>query len=211
MKPPMHATRMNLLPPLIAALALAGALAMPALSSAAKPAAKPGSGGGGRRNDAAAKAAFLAAAPVFVHPRCVSCHAPGDAPRQGINSHLHAQYVRRGEEGRGKYAMKCAACHMTHNLPGEHLPPGAPGWKLPPAATPMAWLGKSPGDICRQLKDPALNGRKSLAQIVSFVQTAPVVKWGWDPGPGRAPAPGTQAEFVKQISTWAANGAACPE
>ena len=100
---------------------------------------------------------------------------------------------------------------MTHNLPGEHLPPGAPNWKLPPAATPMVWEHKTPGEICRQLKDPAQNGRRTLAQIVQHVQANPLVKWGWDPGPGRSPVPGTQAEFVKQITAWAAAGGACPE
>ncbi len=47
------------------------------------------------RDDAAARAAFLAAAPVFTHPRCQNCHPAGDAPLQGDDSHPHAQNVKR--------------------------------------------------------------------------------------------------------------------
>jgi hypothetical protein len=195
----------------IALLSLAAAFWTLALPAPAKPGAKhPAAAAGNKRNDAAI-AAFLAAAPVFVHPRCVNCHAPGDAPRQGMSNYLHAQNVRRGVDGRGKYGVKCASCHMTHNLPGEHLPPGAPNWKLPPAAAPLAWERKTPGEICRQLKDPAQNGHHSPAEIVQRMQRNPLVKWGWDPGLGRTPAPGTQAEFTKNMAAWAAAGGACPD
>jgi hypothetical protein len=37
-----------------------------------------------------------------------------------------------------------------------------------------------------------------------------LVGWGWHPGAGRAPAPGTQAEFGALIKAWADSGAACP-
>jgi len=202
--------RLNPLPALAAA-ALACALWALAAPAATRPAAKHPATAAGKKRDDAAKAAFLAAAPVFAHPRCVNCHAPGDAPRQGMNSHLHTQDVRRGVDGRGKYGMRCAACHLSHNLPGEHLPPGAPNWKLPSAAAPLAWEGKAPGEICRMLKDPAQNGRHSPAEIVQRLQKNPLVKWGWDPGLGRTPAPGTQAEFTKNMAAWAAAGGACPE
>src|SRR5262245_7592385 len=69
-------------------------------------------------------AAFLEAYKVFMHPRCMNCHPAGDAPLQGDDSHPHAQLVTRGPDGKGKYAMKCSACHQDHNLPGENMPPG---------------------------------------------------------------------------------------
>ena len=79
-----------------------------------------------RRDDAGARAAFLAAYPVFMHPRCMNCHPAGDVPLQGDDSHPHAQNVKRGPDGRGKYALKCANCHQQSNLPGENMPPGNP-------------------------------------------------------------------------------------
>jgi hypothetical protein len=37
-----------------------------------------------------------------------------------------------------------------------------------------------------------------------------LVGWGWAPGAGREPAPGTQKEFGALIAAWAESGAACP-
>src|SRR4051812_25444687 len=61
-----------------------------------------------QRDEAASRAAFLAAYPVLMHPRCMNCHPKGDAPLQGDDSHMHAQNVQRGPEGKGLFAMKCA-------------------------------------------------------------------------------------------------------
>jgi len=35
------------------------------------------------RDDAVARAAFLEAYKVFMHPRCVNCHPAGEAPLRG--------------------------------------------------------------------------------------------------------------------------------
>jgi hypothetical protein len=40
--------------------------------------------------------------------------------------------------------------------------------------------------------------------------TDSLVAWGWAPGDGRAPAPGTQAQFGALIKAWIDDGAACP-
>jgi hypothetical protein len=37
-----------------------------------------------------------------------------------------------------------------------------------------------------------------------------LVGWGWNPGRGRAPAPGDQATFGGLIRAWIDTGAACP-
>jgi len=37
-----------------------------------------------------------------------------------------------------------------------------------------------------------------------------LVGWAWSPGAGRAPAPGTQAEFGALARAWAAAGGDCP-
>ncbi|HWW95175.1 MAG TPA: hypothetical protein VN375_17540 [Vicinamibacteria bacterium] len=163
--------------------------------------------------DAAAQAsrqAFLAAYPVFAHPRCVNCHPRGDQPLQGDSGVPHAQRVKRGPAGLGQYAVKCAACHQTQNLAGAHMPPGAPNWHLPPPSMPMVFEGLTPGELCRQLKDPARNGGKVLTQIVVHVTQDPLVGWGWAPGEGRTPAPGDRAAFAARVKSWADQGAACP-
>ena len=50
-----------------------------------------------------------------------------------------------------------------------------------------------------------------LEQIVEHMREDELVGWGWAPGAGREPAPGSQAVLGELISAWAESGAACPE
>jgi hypothetical protein len=86
--------------------------------------------------------------------------------------------------------------------------PGHPEWHLAPIE--MAWEGKTLGEICAQIKDPARNGGKDLAAIVDHMAEDSLVGWGWAPGAGREPVPGTQESFGALIEAWAATGAECP-
>jgi len=52
---------------------------------------------------------------------------------------------------------------------------------------PMIWEGKTPGQICQQLKDPKQNNNKTVAQIVDHVTNDKLVLWGWNPGGTRVP------------------------
>ena len=163
-----------------------------------------------QKDDARAREAFLAVIPVLKHPRCLNCHATGDFPRQGDDSRVHVQNVRRGIDGKGKYGQKCSACHQEQNVAGLNMPPGAPNWHLPPAAMPMIWEGRTPGQICQQLKDPKQNNGKTVAQIVEHVTADKLVLWGWNPGEGRSLPPMSHAEFAQKFQDWARFGAACP-
>jgi len=165
----------------------------------------------GQKGDAGARAAFLAAYTVFMHPRCMNCHPAGDVPLQGDESRPHAQNVKRGPDGRGKYALKCANCHQATNLPGENMPPGNPNWHLPPPKMRMVFEGKSPGDLCRQLKDPRQNGGMKVEQLIHHVGEDKLVLWGWDPGDRRTKPPLSNAEFTQKVREWVNKGAACPE
>jgi hypothetical protein len=164
-----------------------------------------------QKDDARARDAFLAAMPVLKHPRCLNCHSAGDYPRQSDDGHVHAQNVKRGNDGHGRYGQKCGACHQESNVAGLNMPPGAPNWHLPPARTPMIWEGKTPGEICRQIKDPKQNGNRTIAQIVEHVTSDKLVMWGWNPGEGRTAPPLGHDEFAGKIAEWARSGASCPE
>jgi hypothetical protein len=144
------------------------------------------------------------------HPRCLNCHPAGDAPLQGDQSLPHQQNVQRGPDGHGLYAMRCETCHQGQNLPGEHMPPGAPTWHLPSKAMPLVFEGKSSGELCRQLKDPKRNGGKSMQQILDHIDHDPLVMWGWEPGNGRAPVSVPHAELVKAVRTWIDHDCGCP-
>ena len=153
-------------------------------------------------------ALFAEAGKVILHPRCVNCHPAGDRPLQGEDGHPHLPLVVRGREGHGAVAMQCTNCHGRANFDPGGVP-GHPIWHLAPIE--MAWAGKSLGEICAQIKDPNRNGGKSLDEIVHHMTEDSLVGWGWSPGAGRAPAPGTQQEFGALIRAWAEGGATCPE
>ncbi|CAN7530909.1 Isoquinoline 1-oxidoreductase subunit [Neorhizobium tomejilense] len=159
-------------------------------------------------------ALFQEAGKVIQHPRCVNCHPATDRPLQGINMHPHQPPVVRGDGGMGLPGMQCTTCHSAENTPvvGQadtiKSIPGNPAWHLAPIE--MAWVGKSLGQICQQIKDPARNGGKTMDQIVEHMAHDELVGWGWNPGAGREPVPGTQAEFGELISAWVKSGAACP-
>lgn len=161
---------------------------------------------------AKAKAAFNEAVKVFLSARCANCHPAGDGPTQGDTMTPHAMEVKRGPDGRGVDELKCSTCHQEINLDGDGLPPGAPDWHMPGSAHKMVFQGVTAGQLCRNLKDPIQNGGKKTAKdAVLHLATDPKVLWAWNPGNGRSTPPLSQADFMKKMNEWVANGAACPE
>jgi hypothetical protein len=154
------------------------------------------------------RALFTEAARVLLHPRCSNCHPSGDAPHQRMAMEPHDPPVVRGPANNGVPGMECTTCHQDRNQTLTRVP-GAPNWHLAPIE--MAWVGKSVGYICNQLKDPKRNGGKTLPQIVEHSAHDALVAWGWAPGADREPAPGTQAAFGALIEAWVKTGAECPE
>ena len=158
-------------------------------------------------------AAFETVRAVLQHPRCQNCHIPGDAPLQFDDGRVHAQEVRRGDDGTGAPGLPCTACHGASNPPaswGPHMPPGAPDWHLPPPERKMVFIGLGSGDLCRHLKNEDENGGMTLDALVRHVRQDEIVLWGWSPGAGRAAVPIPHDEFVAKFKTWVAAGAPCP-
>jgi hypothetical protein len=155
------------------------------------------------------KALFLEASRVLLHPRCANCHPDGDVPFQGAGTDWKPHYppVVRGPEDKGVAGLECTSCHQDRNVEHARVP-GAPNWHLAPIE--MAWVGKTPRHICEQMKDPKRNGGKTLAQIVEHNAHDELVGWGWKPGTGREPAPGTQEHFGAIVAAWVETGAECP-
>ena len=140
-------------------------------------------------------------------PRCMNCHPKGDAPLQFDDHRPHAMNITRRSEKNG---LPCATCHRDKNGTRPGQPPGAPNWKLPPPQTPMVFEGKSPAELCAQLKDPKQAGGRDLAALIEHVDKDPLVAWGWAPGPGRSPVPVPHDELVAAMRAWVAAGAPCP-
>ena len=153
-------------------------------------------------------ALFEEAGKVVQHPRCVNCHPAGDRPLQGDEARLHLPAVQRGDGNLGVAGLRCTACHGAANYDVVGMP-GHPKWALAPIE--MAWEGRTLGQICEQIKDPARNGGHDMAFIVDHMANDSLVGWGWDPDAGRGPVPGTQAQFGEIIKAWAETGAHCPK
>jgi hypothetical protein len=154
---------------------------------------------------ARSSALFTEAAKVLTHPRCMNCHPAGDRPLQGNDRHPHEPITTR--QG------TCITCHTDRNFTlleraSYRSIPGHPRWQLAPLE--MAWEGKSVGEICRQMKDPDRNGGRDLELVHEHAANDDLVAWGWAPGVGRDPAPGTQELFGQLIKAWIDSGAQCP-
>jgi hypothetical protein len=90
------------------------------------------------------------------------------------------------------------------------MPPGSPGWHLPPPEVPMVFEGRSPRELARQFKDRRETGM-TLEQLVHHVTKDALVLGCWDPGEGRTKPPLPHAEFAARVREWVEKGAALPE
>ena len=190
--------------------ALLGAAALLAVATAAGAAElKPAADFDGIADPTARSVAlFTEAGKVIANPRCVNCHPAGDRPLQTDAQRLHIPAVQRGDGGLGVPGLRCTTCHQQANYDPAGIP-GHPEWHLAPIE--MAWQGKSLGEICQQIKDSERNGGKTMAELVEHMAHNSLVGWGWAPGRGREPVPGTQAAFGELIQAWADSGAFCPK
>ena len=159
-----------------------------------------------------AAALFEEMAKVLTHPRCMNCHPVDDSPRQGDAMAVHhPPVVRNGESGMGVIGMECSTCHGAENVSYVGVEGSIPGhepWHLAPAS--MGWIGLTVPEICAQIQDPARNGGRSLAELHEHNAEDGLVGWGWDPGEGRTPAPGSQELFGRLTQAWIDAGAGCP-
>lgn len=152
-------------------------------------------------------ALFVEAGKVLLHPRCVNCHPAGERPAQTDRMQPHMPLVVRGRDGHGAPGMRCDTCHAAANYDAARVP-GHPQWHLAPPE--MAWQGRTLGQICEQIKDPARNGGKAMDALLHHMAEDSLVGWGWAPGADRTPAPGSQAQFGALLRAWAESGAHCP-
>lgn len=154
--------------------------------------------------------AFMDVYSVLQHPRCLNCHPSGDAPLQYDDSRPHAMNITRSSTEAG---LVCATCHQNQNAEAYGVaggPPGAPNWHLPDKDMPLIFEGRTPEQLCNQLKNPSENGNKTMEQLHHHVAHDPLVLWGWTPGGDRTVPPMEHADFASQFQVWIAAGAPCP-
>lgn len=150
---------------------------------------------------------------VLQHPRCQNCHIAGDQPLQYDEGKPHSMLVMRGMSGFGVPAMQCSACHQEKNASptmGDHAPPGAPHWRLPPPQNKMVFKDLTPKELCLVLRDPQQNGGRNGKQLKEHFADDKLVAWGWNPGGQRTVPPLTKAQTVSAVNQWVDAGMPCP-
>lgn len=139
------------------------------------------------------------------HPRCANCHSPDDHSRWGSDkagtARIHPMNFMRGADSSGLGNMARRIQRLS--------PPRAANWHLAPVE--KIWFGKSSAEICAQIKDLLRNGNLTLTDIAKHVKNDALVAWGWTPGPGREPAPGSIDETYANLIAWTSAGAPCPQ
>ena len=154
---------------------------------------------------------------VLSHPRCANCHVGADnRPRWSGPSYglapgewlYHGMNITGGDDRIGLMTLPCMTCHQTENSDLPHGPPGAHVWALAPVE--MEWFGKDSAAICEQIKDPNRNGGRTIAEVADHISHDELVLWGWAPGPGREPAPGSADLTAAAVLAWEDAGAPCP-
>ena len=159
--------------------------------------------------EARSAAIFTELGKVLTHPRCLNCHPAGDRPRQGDEGRPHQPPVRaRRRRAWAVDAMRCTICHQKANFEPGRMP-GHSG--VAPRAARDGLAGQDARRDLRADQGPRAQRRpKSFADLIHHIGDDTLVGWAWEPGFGRTPAPGTQAEAGALVEAWVKTGAACP-
>lgn len=152
---------------------------------------------------------------VLSHPRCSNCHVGANnipmwsGPSYG-KSRPHGMNINAGDSRIGAEYIPCSTCHLDKNNTVPHAAPGVSmDWQLaPPEAE---WFGKSSHDVCTQLRNPDLNGDRTVLEIAEHLDHDLILHWAWDPGPGREPAPHSLQTLTDYLLKWGAAGTPCPQ
>ncbi|MBT0958064.1 hypothetical protein IV417_11760 [Alphaproteobacteria bacterium KMM 3653] len=160
---------------------------------------------------------------VFTHPRCINCHVGEEAVPLWTTTHganpgetrPHGMNIHGGDSRVGAEYIDCGTCHVTSTRP--NTTPGAPphaglDWQLAPLE--FQWTGKTPAEICAQVRDPERNGGRDGAGLIEHIthdaEVAGFITWGFTPGAGREPAPGSLQSHLDDTAAWVAAGMPCP-
>ena len=157
---------------------------------------------------------------VTSHPRCSNCHTDErnvpmwSGPSYG-KARPHGMNINAGDSRIGVETIFCSTCHVQSTAPNT-VPHAAPHtghpWMLAPVE--FNWFGQSSETVCAQMRDPERNGGRNgddlVEHIIHDAEIKAFITWGFNPGGGREPAPGTMQEHLDDMVTWTAAGMPCP-
>ena len=75
----------------------------------------------------------------------------------------------------------------------------------------MIFEGRTPYELCLQLKEPEATGRPSLGEALEHVLHDSLVNWAFAPGANRERPPLEKTDFFRRLARWARAGAPCPK
>jgi hypothetical protein len=175
----------------------------------------------------AAKEALTYLHEVAMHPRCMNCHGRVHngwlVPLVGDRMEPHPMNITSlhnpGEQPRS-VALACSSCHGLKNSPQLAGPPGAPksplglGWQMPTHETMRLWPDRGRGELCNQWQraikelierevEPGKRRKAFDERVIEHFDGDFLIRWAFDPGPGRTRAPGSHGQLVSMATTWA--------
>ncbi len=131
------------------------------------------------------------------------------APRKATTFTRISRLSCAATAGIGAPGMRCTTCHGPANFDPGHIP-GNPKWQTRAYRDGVA--GQDAGrDLHADQGSRKRNGGQKLEALIPHMAEDELVGWGWHPGVGRTPAPGTQKQFGELIKAWVEAGAACPD
>lgn len=158
---------------------------------------------------------------VASHPRCANCHTddqnlPMWSGKEYGKTRVHGMHIDAGESRIGAETLECSTCHAISARPNT-VPHAAPhtglDWQLAPVE--FVWFDRDSPTICQQMRDPERNGGRDgeglIDHILHDADVHGFIAWGFEPGAGREPAPGSLQEHLDDVVTWTAAGMPCPE
>lgn len=158
---------------------------------------------------------------VASHPRCANCHTddrniPMWSGQSYGETRPHGMNINAGESRVGAETLPCSTCHVERKGANEveHAAPHTGHvWQLAPVE--FLWFDQSSEFICAQMRDPERNGGRDGAGLVEHIlhdaEIEAFISWGFNPGGGREPAPGTMQGHLDDMVTWTAGGMPCPQ
>lgn len=158
---------------------------------------------------------------VASHPRCANCHVDASnvpmwsGPSYG-ETRPHGMNINAGDSRTGAEFLQCSACHVNRaglNDIQHAAPHTGHAWMLAPVE--FLWFDQTEEFICAQMRDPGRNGGRDGAGLVEHIlhdaELQAFITWGFNPGAGREPAPGTMQEHLDDMVIWTAGGMPCPQ
>ena len=160
------------------------------------------------------RALFNEVAKVVTHPRCMNCHPAGEHPTQGNDQHEHMPPTCAARPASASPGVLLGLPHREELHAGRHRRDATRAFRAIRAGSSRRsrWRGRASRSArsASSSRTRSATAARSLALLHEHFAKDDLVAWGWAPGEGREPAPGTQQQLGELAQAWIDTGAECP-